>query len=951
MTLVAAALRLLDLTGRSMWLDEGASLLRISGSWVDMLRGIIPVNDYITIDTHPPLYYVALKAWTGVTGSNEFALKFLTAILGLLAVPLVYVLARRLYGQRVGLIAAAIVSFSGALIWYASEIRSYAILVAMVTLSSYVLVRFCDAPRLEMRRLAAWALACLALVLTHYSSVVVIFGQALLLFTVFVRRRRELGPWRLILPALIVTIGVAVAAAVTLSPAVRAALGRMMSSGTERDFAFVPINEMARAIISGLVFGIAWQDPTGGILFAVLGITTLIGLLWPRSRSESNREPALNWIATLGAILSLVLWFALSLFKSNFQAIRHLIVVVPFVAIGLARGINVVASAQWIRQRLGLAWQTALVGALVAALLLAQTIGVARQFARGPAFDDDWRGLAKYVQQKWEPGDVVLLNDAIISAIIGYYAPELERRSSNESTPTSIREAIADGGYPFDRMHARLWYVNVYASDKPEQQAVLDWMDAHFVRLEDKRFVSRSTIVQVILFANPRFATNTLPPDATPVRASMGAPELPIVAGFQLGPGNMNEAEPNVRLSIYWQYSSQTSGVWPGPISVAVRLESAGQVWSSILQAARLPDTNPGDNGILRRDYFLPLPLALPPDDFKLIIETRVGEKEEVARREAIAVPADTADALLRLSKWHGRIVTDGELWTSDGATLASAETPSTLLPGKFLPLALTWMRNNATERPLRLEVALKGVLGETVAWAPVVVDRGATRSRWTQGSPLRTLVSLPIPPDTQPGTYWLFVSAAPDADIRAISSGPAVVATVEIVSYPRSPVPPAGRWGVEARVGELSLLGLDGPAELKRGTTIEFHTLWRVDESPARDGVLFLHLRAPDGRIIAQDDNPPENGQRSSRTYRPGEGMDQTHRLLIPTWLPEGEYTLLAGVYSPGDLARWDARQAGAPARDNLISIGTITLPPITGLSQRSFLPIAQSGFDPVRP
>ena len=118
MTLVAAALRLLDLTGRSMWLDEGASLLRISGSWVDMLRGIIPVNEYITIDTHPPLYYVALKAWTGVTGSNEFALKFLTAILGLLAAPLMYVLARRLYVLRVCLVVAAILSFSGALIWY-----------------------------------------------------------------------------------------------------------------------------------------------------------------------------------------------------------------------------------------------------------------------------------------------------------------------------------------------------------------------------------------------------------------------------------------------------------------------------------------------------------------------------------------------------------------------------------------------------------------------------------------------------------------------------------------------------------------------------------------------------------------------------------------------------------------------------------------------------------------
>jgi hypothetical protein len=93
----------------------------------------------------------------------------------------------------------------------------------------------------------------------------------------------------------------------------------------------------------------------------------------------------------------------------------------------------------------------------------------------------------------------------------------------------------------------------------------------------------------------------------------------------------------------------------------------------------------------------------------------------------------------------------------------------------------------------------------------------------------------------------------------------------------------------------------------------------------------------------VAQDDNPPEYGNRSTLTYRPGDGIAQLHRFVLPFAAPGGEYRLYAGIYNRSDIVRWPALQDGAPARDDLIYLGSFHLPPLRAL----YLPVVRSERD----
>jgi hypothetical protein len=79
------------------------------------------------------------------------------------------------------------------------------------------------------------------------------------------------------------------------------------------------------------------------------------------------------------------------------------------------------------------------------------------------------------------------------------------------------------------------------------------------------------------------------------------------------------------------------------------------------------------------------------------------------------------------------------------------------------------------------------------------------------------------------------------------------------------------------------------------------------------------------DGKLVSQDDNPPEG--RSTLTFRAGEGIKQPHRIVLPNGAPAGTYHLYAGIYNRADIERWQATQNGAPAKDNLVRLGSFVL------------------------
>ena len=130
-----AVFRLYLLGSKSIWLDEAFSIAMGQRGLIDLLQKVVRT------DTHPPLYYLALKFWM-ILGAGEVQVRLLSALFSIAAIPVMYALVANLYGdKRIGLVGATILAFSPFQIWHAQEARMYAMLTLLVLLSAYFFFR------------------------------------------------------------------------------------------------------------------------------------------------------------------------------------------------------------------------------------------------------------------------------------------------------------------------------------------------------------------------------------------------------------------------------------------------------------------------------------------------------------------------------------------------------------------------------------------------------------------------------------------------------------------------------------------------------------------------------------------------------------------------------------------------------------------------------------------
>lgn len=159
LVLAGAALRVGSLS--PLWLDEALSANIASlplGELLDALR----------LDGHPPLYYLLLHVWSQLVGAGDWAVRALSGVLGVAALPLVWAAGRRFGGRTCALAALVLYATSPFAIRYATEARMYA-LVALLVLSGWLAVRRAE-ERPTIGRLALVSVISGALLLTHYWS-------------------------------------------------------------------------------------------------------------------------------------------------------------------------------------------------------------------------------------------------------------------------------------------------------------------------------------------------------------------------------------------------------------------------------------------------------------------------------------------------------------------------------------------------------------------------------------------------------------------------------------------------------------------------------------------------------------------------------------------------------------------------------------------------------------
>ena len=297
----------------SMWSDEWFS-------WMYAVEGPLALVRDTANDVHPPFYYLLLSGWVALTGSESlFVMRLTAAFPALLTVALSYRLALAWFKSRwAGVAAAVFLGTSGIFIYYARELRMYALTVLLVTLSWWFLTRFLQGRR---QALIGYA-ACVGLMAyTYYFSAFALFAQLAIVLWFY---RDKL--WRLMRAYGLVLLAFLPWIPTLLSQMFyeRARTGNPDAALIGKFGATAPTNVTN---IAAFIETYTAKQPA----FVLLLIVLALGLSW---RATRRNWRANRWViaAALWALLAIALMFGLNLAFPIYNP-RYLLPVVPGLAL------------------------------------------------------------------------------------------------------------------------------------------------------------------------------------------------------------------------------------------------------------------------------------------------------------------------------------------------------------------------------------------------------------------------------------------------------------------------------------------------------------------------------------------------------------------------------------------------------------------------------------------
>jgi len=160
---VGVALRFLS--RGPLWEDEAQALAIAK-------QPLAHLADALRHDGAPPLYYALLHVWVQVVGDSTFAVRALSAIPAVLALPVILRLGRRIGGDAVGIASVVLLAVSPFAVRYAVETRMYSLLLLEGLLGAHAVL---SVHRHGTKRaVLGVAVVSAAMLYTHYYAVFIL---------------------------------------------------------------------------------------------------------------------------------------------------------------------------------------------------------------------------------------------------------------------------------------------------------------------------------------------------------------------------------------------------------------------------------------------------------------------------------------------------------------------------------------------------------------------------------------------------------------------------------------------------------------------------------------------------------------------------------------------------------------------------------------------------------
>jgi len=377
--LIAFGLRVYRLGYQELRGDEAFGYFLSRNSYADIIGRTLALHE-----PHPVASYFTAKAWMSWAGDSEFALRFVGLCWSVLAVALIYRLARSLgLNRAVGLLGAALLALSPYAIWHSQDARMYDMSLALTLASSWLALE--AVRRQRWRYWVAYVLVSWLALHTHYFAAFILAAQNVFFVgeAVLIRDgRRRIWPW----------LGAQTAIAALYLPWLLAVRSILTEYRGNVDSPALGI--MIQRILG--VFAVGESSPTQfrGLAAGVCGALVLIGLARLLAGDARTRRAAAFLLLYL-AVPVLAAWLS-SRSRPIFNE-RYLVAAAPACYLLLAAIVSPVRSV-----RRAALWQglKLLGGVGLAALLFGASISL-RSYYTDPTYSKTlgWRELARAVAQ------------------------------------------------------------------------------------------------------------------------------------------------------------------------------------------------------------------------------------------------------------------------------------------------------------------------------------------------------------------------------------------------------------------------------------------------------------------------------------------------------------------------------------------------------------------------
>lgn len=405
---IGGLLRVVALGREGLWFDEVNTVLMSRES----LSGIVQHMG------QPPLYCLILHFWMLAFGESDVALQSLSVVIGILCIPLMYLIGAELFDKRTGLIAALLLAVSAMAILESLEVRMYSLLLLLTLLSFLFFIRILMADRPRKTHVLCYSISNVLLGLTQL-YVFFTIGTQILYFVLFHHRytKAKVPFWS----AQAITL---IAFGAAIVPFIR--LFRAVAVGSRAG----DVPPFSGPIVLDQL-GFFCGAYLASILIPIFGVLCLMALFrfsgtqaqgHSRESAQTAKNSQVRILLLKPKIALLLLWLLVPLITSLAISVawepifrgKYLIGVLPALLLLTARGM--LRTSSFFKRyvmRLDVTY------ILLTAIVLLSLLGVLIMHANPQR--EQWREAASFVEQASQPDDAILVSPAGYRHCFVYY--------------------------------------------------------------------------------------------------------------------------------------------------------------------------------------------------------------------------------------------------------------------------------------------------------------------------------------------------------------------------------------------------------------------------------------------------------------------------------------------------------------------------------------------------